>query len=200
MFSWLLEGLTGARPQTARTNVSTRALPRDISLSRTNMLLQRPVPELKSLRLTGSGQTLKLTATLRAAAGGRALHVLPEFRSNQFEVSASLTLPVGTGRPAAVGVRFAASDDTATPKEFALVGLNLTAPPAGLAVIEIGAALPAAAQHCGWPRRRLAAAAGCGRPPASRTSRGQRAARLRAASAIAAYRTSPAGATTPLPP
>ena len=80
MFSWLMEGLAGARPHTARTNVSTRALPRDVTLDpATDMLLQRPVPELKSLRLGGSiGDTLtQTTITLEAMAGGTALHGEP---------------------------------------------------------------------------------------------------------------------------
>ena len=33
MFSWLLEGLTGATPNTALENVSVRALPRDITMT-----------------------------------------------------------------------------------------------------------------------------------------------------------------------
>ena len=61
MFSWLAEGLLGATPGTARKNVSTRSLPRDISMSADNMLLQAPVPELQSLRLSGSGNTLRVT-------------------------------------------------------------------------------------------------------------------------------------------
>lgn len=136
MFSWLMEGLSGARPRTARTNVSTRALPRDVTLdAATNMLLQRPVPELKSLRLTSSeGDTLKLSTTLTASAGGKGLHVLP-FRSTQFEVLAKFSWAASSA-PASVGLRIVGSDDTARPDEFALIGLNLTAPPKGLAVID----------------------------------------------------------------
>jgi hypothetical protein len=136
MFSWLLEGLTGARPRTARTNVSTRALPRDVTLDpATDMLLQRPVPELKSLRLSSSDRdTLKLTTTLKASAGGKALHVLP-FRSTQFEAVAKFSWATSSA-PTSVGVRIVGSDDTTRPNEFALIGLNLTAPPTGLAVID----------------------------------------------------------------
>jgi hypothetical protein len=93
------------------------------------------VPELESLRLSGSdGDTLKLTTTLKAAAGGKALHLLP-FRSTQFEVVAKFAWATASA-PTSVGVRIVGSDDTATPSEFALVGLNLTAPPSGLAIID----------------------------------------------------------------
>ena len=41
MFSWLMEGISGATPHTKRLNVSTRALPRDVTLDpATDMLLQ----------------------------------------------------------------------------------------------------------------------------------------------------------------
>ena len=59
------------------------------------MLLHAPVPELQSLRLSGSGNTLWVSATLTAAAGETALHLLP-FRSNQFEISATFNLPAVT--------------------------------------------------------------------------------------------------------
>jgi hypothetical protein len=93
------------------------------------MLLQRPVPELQMLRLNSSpGDTVKLTINMTAASGENAFHRLP-FRSNQMEMSVKFTLFSGSAIEA-VGVRIAASDDTVTPSEFALIGLNLTAPPA----------------------------------------------------------------------
>ena len=132
MFSWLLEGLTGARPYTARTNVSTRALPRDLTLDGNSMLLQRPVPELKSLRMSGSGDIFNLTVTLTADARSTMLHWLP-FRSNQFEMAAVFSLPQ-LAAPSELGVRIMASEDAMG--EFSAVGLNITAPPAGLAFID----------------------------------------------------------------
>ena len=62
------------------------------------------------------------------------MHVLP-FRSTQFEVLAKFSWAASSA-PASVGVRIVGSDDTARPDEFALIGLNLTAPPKGLAVID----------------------------------------------------------------
>ena len=139
MFSWLAEGLLGATPHTARKNISTRALPRDITMTADNMLLQAPVPELQSLRLRGSGDTLRVSVKLTAEAGETALHLLP-FRSNQFEISATFSVAAtgsgGGGRPAAVGLRIMASDNTTSPSEFALIGLSMSAPPAGLAIID----------------------------------------------------------------
>jgi hypothetical protein len=88
------------------------------------------------LRLNSSpGDTVKLTINMTAASGENAFHRLP-FRSNQMEMSVKFTLFSGSAIEA-VGVRIAASDDTVTPSEFALIGLNLTAPPAGgLAIVD----------------------------------------------------------------
>ena len=60
--------------------------------------------------------------------------VLP-FRSTQFEAVAEFAWEASSA-PAGIGLRIAGSDDTASPGEYALLGLNITAPPHGLAVID----------------------------------------------------------------
>ena len=145
MFAWLMAGASGAFPNTKANNVSVRALPRDITL-RVNSkgdheMLQAPVPELKTLRMT-SGHLQRTTVVLSAEAGGQTTHPLP-FESNQFELVATFRY-ASTTAFAFAGVRVMAnytdsdpSGEEAAQYSFAAVGIDMLSPsPGGLVVVD----------------------------------------------------------------
>ena len=80
---------------------------------------------MQSRNETKTTQFSQATATLSAAAGGTALHLL-SFRSNQFEISATFTLPAVT----MLGSTTTSAQHRQTRSIPAGVGLRIMARPA----------------------------------------------------------------------